>query len=111
MNEKIVECLKNEEVAKEFFAQETVEDAQKFLASKGVEVSAKEIEEIGAAVAAQTEDEGEMDDSQLDKVAGGAYIGMDGKLHTVPGAGKTTTITFGGQTITVSRVGCSRWRM
>jgi hypothetical protein len=81
MNEKLVELLKDEEIAKEFFAQETIEDAQKFLASKGVEVSAKELEEFGAAVAAQTEAEGEMDDSQLDKVAGGAYIGLDGKLH------------------------------
>ena len=72
MNEKLNEILKDEAVVKELFAQETAEDAQKFLASKGVEISTKELEELRAAISTQAE--GEMDDEQLDKVAGGATV-------------------------------------
>jgi hypothetical protein len=74
MNEKLNELLKDEAVAKELVEQESIEDAQKFLAGKGVEVSVEEIEDLRKAVAVRAEGGEELDDEQLEQVAGGANI-------------------------------------
>ncbi|MBQ7704555.1 MAG: hypothetical protein IJT73_03880 [Selenomonadaceae bacterium] len=74
MNEKLAEILKDEAVVKELLQQETAEDAQKFLASKGVEISIEDLENLQKAVAAQSGENEEMDDSQLEQVAGGAGL-------------------------------------
>jgi predicted ribosomally synthesized peptide with nif11-like leader len=72
MNEKLVELLKDEAFVKELVAQETPEDAQKFLASKGVEVSAEELENIRKEILARIDGNEEMNDEQLEQVAGGS---------------------------------------
>ncbi|MBQ7704556.1 MAG: hypothetical protein IJT73_03885 [Selenomonadaceae bacterium] len=74
MNEKLAEILKDEAVVKELLQQETAEDAQKFLASKGVEISIEDLENLQKAVAAQSGENEEMDDSQLEQVAGGVGL-------------------------------------
>ena len=74
MQEKLAELLKDEAVVKELVAKETAEDAQKFLASKGVEISIEQLEEIQKAIAAKSNSE-EMNDDDLEKVAGGASGG------------------------------------
>lgn len=74
MNEKLNELLKDEAVAKELVEQESIEDAQKFLAGKGVEVSVEEIEDLRKAVAVRAEGGEELDDEQLEQVAGGAAL-------------------------------------
>ncbi|MBQ7704553.1 MAG: hypothetical protein IJT73_03870 [Selenomonadaceae bacterium] len=84
MNEKLNELLKDEAVVKELLQQETAEDAQKFLASKGVEISIEDLEKIQKALAAQDEGE-EMDDSQLENVAGGASLNVQVYNPVLPG--------------------------
>ncbi len=83
MNEKLNELLKDEAVVKELLEQETAEDAQKFLAGKGVEISIEDLEKIQQALAAQSE--GEMDDSQLENVAGGASLNVQVYNPILPG--------------------------
>jgi hypothetical protein len=58
----------------EFLKQETTEAAQKFLASKGVEITVEQLEEIQKTIAAKSNSE-EMNDEDLEKVAGGASGG------------------------------------
>jgi hypothetical protein len=74
MNEKLTELLKDEAVVEEFLKQETTEAAQKFLASKGVEISDEEIEQLGKAIAAAANKSEEMNDDELEKVAGGFSV-------------------------------------
>jgi hypothetical protein len=74
MNEKLVELLKNEAIAKELLEKETAEDAQKFLADKGVDISIDEIENIRKGIISSAEEDEEIDDEQLEKVAGGFSI-------------------------------------
>ena len=83
MNEKLNELLKDESVVKELLQQETAEDAQKFLASKGIEISIEDLEKIQKILAAQSDDE--MDDSQLENVAGGASLNVQVYNPILPG--------------------------
>lgn len=72
MDEKFAALLKDKAVVEELLQQETAEDAQKFLASKGVELSIEEINNLKNFIA---QDGDEMDDSQLENVSGGSWIG------------------------------------
>ena len=85
MNEKLNELLKDESVVKELLQQETAEDAQKFLASKGVEISIEELEEIQKALAAQSGEDDEVNDNELENVAGGASLNVQVYNPILPG--------------------------
>ena len=72
--EKLAELLKDKAVAEELMRQETVEDAKKFLASKGVDVTDEELQAIHAEIQKQTSESDELNEDQLENVAGGVAI-------------------------------------
>ena len=69
--EKLAELLKDKAFAAELMKQATAEDAQKFIASKGVEVSIEDLQSIRAEILKQEQTGDELNDDQLENVAGG----------------------------------------
>ena len=73
MNEKLEALMNDEAFVKDLLAQETAEDAQQFLAAHDIDMTIEELNKLQKKFAAQSED-GEMDDDQLEMVAGGRNI-------------------------------------
>ena len=73
MNEKLEALMNDEAFVKDLLAQETAEDAQQFLAAHDIDMTVEELNKLQKKFAAQSED-GEMDDDQLEMVAGGRNI-------------------------------------
>lgn len=73
MNEKLEALMNDEAFVKDLLAQETAEDAQQFLAAHDIDMTIEELNKLQKKFAAQSAD-GEMDDDQLEMVAGGRNI-------------------------------------
>ena len=73
MNEKLEALMNDEAFVKDLLAQETAEDAQQFLAVHDIDMTIEELNKLQKKFAAQSAD-GEMDDDQLEMVAGGRNI-------------------------------------
>ena len=73
MNEKLEALMNDEAFVKDLLAQETAEDAQQFLAAHDIDMTIEELNKLQKTFAAQSAD-GEMDDDQLEMVAGGRNI-------------------------------------
>ena len=69
MNEKLNALMQDEAL----LDQETAEDAQQFLAAHDIDMTIEELNALQQKFSAQSED-GEMDDDQLEMVAGGRNI-------------------------------------
>ena len=93
--EKLAELLKDKAVAEELMRQETIEDAQKFLASKGVDVTDEDLQAIRAEIQKQTSESDELNDDQLENVAGGVAVStVIGIVSTVISAVPTVVELF-----------------
>ena len=73
MNEKLNALMQDEAFVKDLLDQETAEDAQQFLAAHDIDMTIEELNALQQKFSAQSED-GEMDDDQLEMVAGGRNI-------------------------------------
>ena len=73
MNEKLNALMQDEAFVKDLLDQETAEDAQQFLAAHGINMTIEELNALQQKFSAQSED-GEMNDDQLEMVAGGRNI-------------------------------------
>lgn len=73
MNEKLEALMNDEAFVKDLLSQETAEDAQQFLSAHDIDMTIEELNKLQKKFAAQFED-GEMDDEQLEMVAGGRNI-------------------------------------
>ena len=73
MNEKLNALMQDEAFVKDLLDQETAEDAQQFLAAHDIDMTIEELNALQQKFSAQSAD-GEMDDDQLEMVAGGRNI-------------------------------------
>ena len=74
--EKAMELMKDEEFFKECIKQESTESVKKLFESKGIELSVEEINAMRDAFILVTQnDDSELNDEQLEGVAGGSKIG------------------------------------
>ena len=73
MNEKLEALMNDEAFVKDLLDQETAEDAQQFLAAHDINMTIEELNALQQKFSAQSED-GEMNDDQLEMVAGGRNI-------------------------------------
>lgn len=73
MDKKLEALMNDEAFVKDLLAQETAEDAQQFLSAHDIDMTIEELNALRKKFAAQFED-GEMDDDQLEMVAGGRNI-------------------------------------
>ncbi|MBR1579511.1 MAG: ComC/BlpC family leader-containing pheromone/bacteriocin [Selenomonadaceae bacterium] len=75
MNEnqkKFMALMEDDEKIRELFSQEDAAAAQKWLAAQGIELSIEELNTFRAKLLAKMEDNEEMDEDQLEQVAGGS---------------------------------------
>lgn len=72
-NEAFTKLMENEEFVKEMLAQKSEEDVQKLYAANGVELTIDEVREVGKILNSLGND-GELDASDLDGVAGGLVV-------------------------------------
>lgn len=72
-NEAFNKLMENESFVKEMLAQKSEEDVQKLYAANGVDLTIEEVREVGKALSALDND-GELEASDLDNVAGGIVI-------------------------------------
>ena len=73
MNEKLNALMQDEAFVKDLLDQETAEDAQQFLAAHDIDMTLEELNALQQKFSAQSADD-EMDDDQLEMVAGGRNI-------------------------------------
>ena len=71
---KITDLLKDEGFAAAVFSAENSEAVQKLFADKGVDISVAEIEALGKLLSGSEPDEGELDEDDLEQVAGGVGV-------------------------------------
>ena len=71
-NEAFAKLMENEEFVKEMLAQKSEEDVQKLYAANGVELTIEEVREVGKTLNSLDND-GELDTTALDNVAGGLF--------------------------------------
>jgi len=77
--ERIKEVFADEEFVKEFFGKETPEEAQALLAEKDIDVSVSDLCKLMDMLIAKFENpdaEMELDDEELEDVAGGVVCGI-----------------------------------
>ena len=79
--ERIKEVFSDEEFMKEFLSKETPEEAQELLAEKDIDVSVDDLCKLMDMLAAKSEnpdEEMELDDEELEDVAGGSLAFLVG---------------------------------
>lgn len=72
-NENFTKLMENEAFVKEMLAQKNEEDVQKLYAANGVELTMEDVREVGK-ILNSIDNDGELDASDLDAVAGGIVI-------------------------------------
>lgn len=83
MEEKIIKMVEDQEFVTKMLSCEEPEQVQKLFADNGVEITLEEVKAMGKALAAMSESDGELNEDDLEGVAGGSLKSIMSQLEYI----------------------------